>query len=249
MEVGFTVLHNFGRQRIAVMESATHSFDFCGNSSTSHAVYYYGRVAELIVTHHSCSHIEKELVAGAVSLNNRRIITHRTHDLALLAGCPQTAALDVSNYTIPHVGDNVVGFGLGSIANAWMGMVAAVEGAVNSSTFPRWLGQAPDITDKFLYSYRISGSSQQHEKQSGGAVANGCGYLGMAHMVRTPSYGNANFAVVISSLVIDDFLRSNYDILETAEMCNTKVVKLPIMPFMDCKIEQGPRPLPSQEVV
>ena len=239
VEVGFSSFHDFGRNRYSVTGKASNVFN---GYSTDHAVYLHGKVAVLTFAHHNNSSGDKvSFVEGRAHLKpGIRIITHPTHDLALHASCPQTA-LNINNYTIPEIGDRVVGIGA-----SWMGMIADVEGGfVNSSTFPHWLGTDPNKNGVFSYDYVISGTIIS--LQRGGPVANGCGYFGMAHAVNI--VGNANIAVVTSAKRIVEFLYSNFDVLKSADMCNTEIVELPIMPFIKCNVEQSPRPLPSQIVV
>ncbi len=240
VEVGFSSFHDFGRNRYSVTGKASNVFN---GYSTDHAVYLHGKVAVLTFAHHNNSSADKvSFVEGRAHLKpGIRIITHPTHDLALQASCPQTA-LNINNYTIPEIGDRVVGIGA-----SWMGMIADVEGGfVNSSTFPHWLGTDPNKNGVFSYDYVISGTIISL-LQRGGPVANGCGYFGMAHAVNI--VGNANIAVVTSTKRIVEFLYSNFDVLKSADMCNTEIVELPIMPFIKCNVEQSPRPLPSQIVV
>ncbi len=82
----------------------------------------------------------------------------------------------------------------------------------------------------------------------GGPVANGCGYLGMVHAVTTPKTGNANIAMVTSAQIIVEFLSLHYQDLFYANYCGTKVVELPVMPFMNCNIMEAPQPLPAREL-
>jgi hypothetical protein len=86
--------------------------EICSNfSATSHTVYLYGKLAMVTAPHFNCTVIPRGIV-----IDGKR-------DVALVAGCPKSnPALDISNYTKPALGDNVISFGYGKFAQVWTGV-------------------------------------------------------------------------------------------------------------------------------
>jgi hypothetical protein len=175
---GFKSLHNFERDRVDVLKDVSYKFgsitiegkEICSNfSATSHTVYLYSKLAMVTVPHFNCSVIPRGIV-----IDGKR-------DIALVAGCPKSnSALDISKYTKPALGDNVISFGYGKFAQVWTGVVAANLVPGTNETIPSFNPfSGENLTYDPTGEYLVTGD--RHRGQSGGPTANGCGYLGMAH--------------------------------------------------------------------
>jgi len=237
---GMQSFHDFGRKRVEVMESATgqvtlQSFG-CEGVATIHSFYLDGHVGQFLPTHFYCANA----TLSQRRLLDQHIVAHPNYDLGLVVGqCPDKTmkfALDLSNYTDAQLGDNVVSFGHGATAKAWTGSVSDVQKRESSSSSPP-LSCTPwtNSTDSKIAHGEIVVQSFQHRGMSGGAVCNGCGYLGMSHTVMKDNL--ANFAHIIPADEMILFAKKNIHRLKKLKDCpDVAKVSLPIMPFMNCHI-------------
>ena len=81
----------------------------------------------------------------------------------------------------------------------------------------------------------------KHFGLSGSAVANGCGYLGIAdtiaHALKNSKFLNsvdANFAGVIGVKIIRQFISANKHVLAKHDNTSIIVNELPFAPFAEC---------------
>ena len=137
-------------------------------------------------------------------------------------------ALDLSNFVEPGLGDEVICYGHGIIADVWRGYVSKrVIGSDKCTGNVAWSNNATICDGEFVV------QAHQHEGMSGGAVANSCGYTGMAHTTHT-DLKTTGFVGVIGAAVIRDFITQLRDLLSDATDCGIEVVSLPTSPFIDC---------------
>ena len=163
-------------------------------------------------------------------------MTHPNKDLGIITECPITKdALNISAFTIPMLGDSVISYGFGDLAKVWEGTISDVfyDSKEDPLANHHW-------TNKSVV--RINGEyiiqSAQHTGQSGSAVSNGCGYLGMAHIVVNENF--AVFAGIIPATHIIEFIDLIIDKypgrLKKLEECPPlKVISFPVSPFMACE--------------
>jgi hypothetical protein len=234
---GFSSLHDFGRERVKAIESTSTPISFknsnCSGVGTRHAVYYDGRVAEIFTPHFSCADPVK---TKEIFLNSGA--TDDFHDLALLFGCPTKAkvVLNITTFTTPLLGDDVISFGFGDESKVWKGTVADLPTDSDCKDFPNnpWHGTASYCPDEYIT------TSFQHEGQSGGAVANGCGYVGIVHgTVRKRNTTFSSHATIIGAKVIIALMRKHFDKCARFDSCfDLTTVSLPVVPFMNCEHSQ-----------
>eukprot|EP01035_Chromulina_nebulosa_P046751 gene46751-63333_t len=124
-----------------------------------------------------------------------RVITHQTKDLALYSKqCNlDHFALNISENTVPYLGDEVVAFGYGSTAKVWRGYVSDIVKFGNDSLATHFSLLGKITTGEYLI------QSAQHPGMSGSVIANGYGYVGMAHAVQQDELNTTAFAAVISA--------------------------------------------------
>ncbi len=124
-----------------------------------------------------------------------------------------------------------------SVAKVWEGTISDVyRNLTPPSKATHWSKVAERTDGEFIV------QSAQHEGMSGSAVSNGCGYLGMAHIVVTENF--AAFAGIIPAKQIIDFLDSimiNYPgRLKTQTDCTKiqtrHILTFPVSPFVNCDI-------------
>jgi hypothetical protein len=130
------------------------------------------------------------------------------------------------------LGDEVVSFGFGMDADVWSGIVAKQPDYVHLPCVV-YQNQPFNVSKPYCCPDEYRVTANQHGGQSGGAVANGCGYLGMAHVtITTPS---SSFAGIVSAKTISQFIMENWNKLKTWADCSQKldIVELPVMPH--CK--------------
>ena len=224
---GFSRIHSFGRDRISTLRKATHRLNlpnFCNGSLTRHTVYFGGLLAEVFSPHFDCS---SDFDLENILLN---VITHDHYDLALITGCPTTEyAINITNLADPQLGDSVVSFGYGETAKAWSGTISDVEHPGELEQVVHWQGG----TNAKVSFIEYIAQSAQHFGMSGAAVVNGCGYLGMTHIVLQS--GSANFAAIVPGFVIADLMLEHAYRLSNVSQCTSlKIVDIPVMPFIEC---------------
>jgi hypothetical protein len=66
---------------------------------------------------------------------------------------------------------------------------------------------------------------------SGGAVLNGCGYVGMTH---AKTSGEVNFALIISAADIMHFIDLHLNELPKLAHCNQSILVPPVAPLANC---------------
>lgn len=103
---GFTHVHDFGRNRANVLAKVSPPFgsENCTGQMTTHAVVFYDKVAYLSAAHMECIEGQRKLFLSGEDA----VITHPTHDLAIIVGdgnCPNHPALNITNFTLPVLGD------------------------------------------------------------------------------------------------------------------------------------------------
>jgi hypothetical protein len=143
-----------------------------------------------------------------------------------------TSAIDILQYTQAKLGDEVVSFGYGHTAKAWSGSVSQEQTKADEkdNVIIPWTSNADDK----IASGEILVQASQHDGMSGGAVSNGCGYVGMAHLVNTAN-GLTNFAHVIPADVVTKFALKHFNLL--MECPGVKAESLLLLPFMNCAIQ------------
>ena len=232
---GFISSHNFFRDRIKVIKSSSDIMRFknfnCSGQGTRHAFYLKGRYGQFFSPHFDClnpDQMEKDL-KGIV-------VTHAHYDLGIILQCPEessriTTAIDISHYTSPHLGDPVASFGFGFHAKAWTGSIAQEQmHGGEPVNITHWRND----TNKLGFG-EIMAQSFQHKGMSGGAVSNGCGYLGMAHLIEM-SDGFANYVYITPAAINIKFAYDNFDKLP--KKCkNLKPVKLALSGSDNCIIK------------
>jgi hypothetical protein len=244
VKLGFSSMHGFGRSRVSTMKEVSQQLSFkgidCAGTSTRHAVYFHGKVVQVAVAHHNCSEEARKTLK-----NVSNILTHSSLDLLLFLDCPNTedvtkGALNISSYTKPQLGDDVVGFGFGKVANVWKGTVAVIEDEVKVKPFGKWKGVTSSKASRDEYLI----TTYPQDCQNGAATANGCGYIGMAHAV-VASILPVHYVLVIKAEAITKFITLHFDKLKSVEECGTRVVNMPVMPFIDCETVDTKRPTSS----
>ena len=204
--------HQFYSDRLAIIEKASTIFtvENCSSFATTHFVAYKGRFASVVTPHLQCTPVKK-------------IILSNFHDLGLNPTCPEEGkkALDISEYSIPKTGDVAMSFGYGNYATSWMGMVTG-KTEQDIGVLNHWNMTAFVRQDEFIL------QGLKHYGQSGGAVSNGCGYLGIAHAMNA----KVNLAYIIGAEHIVSLMKVHYSILPK---CPGAVpIKLPKQPFVNC---------------
>lgn len=79
---------------------------------------------------------------------------------------------------------------------------------------------------------------EQHEGQSGGPTANGCGYLGLSHVAESSRGAGAIYAGSIGADTIVEFVKEHFETLPERGACSniTSVVAVPMMPLISCGV-------------
>ena len=233
---GFQDLHSFSRRRVGVLEKSTAPAHFPVDGKnvslgTVHALLIHGKVATIFTPH-----INISTAVAFHDLNHTRL--HPAYDFAILTICPSTAlisvALNVSEYAIPALGDEIIVYGYGDTASVWTGIIsreAKVSSFVNCSEIPaqHWSGKTRICAGELI------AQGHQHGGMSGAPVLNGCGYVGTAHAAVVPDNSKfANFAAIIPASVIFEFIRLHSDDLPTLADCHLQAEAPPVARFVDC---------------
>jgi len=228
-ELKFSVssFHAFNRRRVEAIQFVSVKRKFCQNANgnihygTSHSVTYKGKVATLFTPHASCFDSPE-----FHPTNNGTFFLHHTFDLAIDRRCSSSsAALDISSSVVPFLGDEIITFAFGDNGYVWQGLVSA--NVVNNCSVAanHWKD------DVQICRGEIIAQGHQHAGMSGGAVLNGCGYLGMTHAV---SRSNANFAYIISAAEIIKFIEKHLNELPELADCKQRSIVPPVAPLADC---------------
>jgi hypothetical protein len=224
---GFTSLHNFGRDRMSVLQSSSIKITYpCNVNSTGHILYFRGKVFMVFTPHVEC----KKMIAF-----KDQYILHSKYDVGLFVDWElkeEVMALNVTDFASPELGDQIVAFGFGETAKGWLGaIVGAHEKDCNEAQ--HWSSQARMCQKEYIV------QADQHSGQWGGPVANGCGYLGMAHIAIVTNGTMATFAGIITASIILDLAIANFDKLPSlSDYPEIRVVNIPKMPFVDCHHQQ-----------
>ena len=122
---GFQSLHNFGRARVLAIASSSSKLylpNWCNGSVTRHAVFYRGKITELFSPHLECN-------STIDNIRGRNIFLHNRLDLGAIGGCPAYvhSALNISTVVAPELGDEVISYGFGDVAEVYRGSVASVR--------------------------------------------------------------------------------------------------------------------------
>ena len=224
----FSATHFFNRNRIEVLQNVSENFVHCNNSNgspkfnaTRHTLVYKGKVATVFTPHSDC------LNTPAFSpTNNGAYLLHPTLDLAIDLRCSNSySALDVSSTFIPYLGDEIIAYGFGQVAQVWQGLVADYSTKNCSSVAAHWTGKSRVCNGEII------AQGHQHAGMSGAPVLNGCGYVGMAHVVFNDP---ASYASVISAPATIDFIEQNLSKLPTLADCGQRILAPPLAAFANC---------------
>jgi hypothetical protein len=171
------------------------------------------------------------------------IHTHKIHNLGIIAMCPtnsSTKLLNISSYTRPFIGDDVMGYGNGDGGSIWKGYVSNIFNANENNEVLKHGNGTTTTSSSVSEEYVVA--SFQHGGHSGGPAAGGCGYIGMIGDVNV----NSNYCLIISAKTITDFISEKWDSLPTLESCSlitsANVINMPVFPFINCKIEDVSSP-------
>ena len=235
---GFQDLHSFSQRRVGVLEKSAAPLrltasDKTVSMGTMHALLILGKVATIFTPHAKMSPND---IGKNPELTN--VLLHPEFDFAILPICPPSAlisvALNVSEYAIPALGDELIVYGHGASASVWTGIVSRVanfENFVNCSITPaqHWSGVTRICAGELI------AQGHQHEGMSGAPVLNGCGYVGTAHAAVMPDESKlANFAAITPAAVIFDFIYLHSDKLPTLATCGLHAEAPPVARFVDC---------------
>jgi hypothetical protein len=185
------------------------------------SVFYRGKVARVFAPHLNCS---------GVNPYPKGIFTDEFHDVAVMAKCPDrgTHALNITFVPDIRLGDDVILYGEGDIANVWKGVLSGnrFNPAADCGLSTPWYPNTSICNGEYLI------QSHQHDGLSGSPVANGCGFVGMAHAIMQ---SGAIFAAVINGTIIRKLINKFFSKLPNIEDCeDVSVVNLPHYPFSDC---------------
>ena len=223
LDSNFNGLYNFSHDRLSTLESATTALNVCMNdgwisTATGHAVYYNGFVAMVTVAHTNCSGIPPAdyVVCDGV-------------DLAFVKGCPlggsATRLLNINVFAKIRLGDEAVAFGFKDGNNtkkrAWAGSLMGELGSTNRSL--PFMGLPTHDSDEHV----ISGV--QLMGMSGAPVANGCGYLGLAHARMDQQYSAVVIPVRTIMKCMDD-KSGEFSTLGECQYLERDIVNLPRSP-------------------
>jgi len=208
INVDFKDLHNFGRDRYLALALISKAFTTCNQISTSHAVNFNGRVTEIVVNHHDC----RKNLGGPP----KDVIICENLDLGLKTECPVSHyILNISKVQPLVLGDEVVCYGHEKIL--WKGHLSS-ENSVPINGKP-WEG------DIIIKSNEYAFHGEQHVGMSGGAVLNGCGYVGMAHAVGSEKIKDVGkFTFVIPATEIQQCITKNSKLLKNISQCPGRTV-------------------------
>ena len=221
----FRNTHFFGRSKVKVLKKSTGLVTSpCGHHATYHTVYYNGYVVALFTPHMECS----------TTFEN--VISHPYYDLAILLDRKYLLpyAIDISIGASPELGDDVIAYGHGDRAKIWVGTISDLieKDECDNTLAKHFNGSTRICAGEWVI------QAHQHPGMSGAAVANGCGYLGIAHAVLTfnnPNAVTANFASVIGIKTIQQFISENKDKLVKHEDTSIIINELPIASFIECR--------------
>jgi len=239
IESGFRGTHSFGRRRANTLASVSAPlFATCNNNtsmkSTVHALFRNNKVAFVMTTHANCHHPNTTNSSFDPTLIGT-LLLHPEYDFALFTDCMPdiNAALNVTSYAKPELGDNLSAYGFGKSGHLWDGFLSRIakhqDGYTNCSKVlaSHWTGKTR------ICSGELIAQGHQHEGMSGAAVLNSCGYVGMAHAADISGTTKiANFAAIVPASVILDFFDKHAHSLPTLQQCNMRVEEPPLAGFI-----------------
>jgi hypothetical protein len=223
------MLHDFPKEKVKVLQSVTDRATIfgCNGALTRHAVFFQGKVADIFPIHFDC--IDPATNTPRYVGNFTNVFASPKYDLAVSTSCPNTThALDISRYVVPDLGDEVLCFGFGNIV--WRGFISKKITSANptecNGTVP-WTNATTMCDGEYLV------QAHQHRGLSGSAVANSCGYTGMAHTTVTDNM-TTGFAGVIGAAAIIELISELLPLLPDADFCGVTPISLPTSPFVKC---------------
>jgi hypothetical protein len=219
---GFSDLHNFGSSRVKVAAGATEPIHFeypysdCPGVGTRHLVYNSGFFAQIFTPHFFCTKPP----------SHETIIACEQADIGLLAMCPNghINAINITEEVSVILGDEVIAYGLGSIAKMWKGYISNVVTEDSCASHRHWNGTSCNQPGDLMV------QGMQDESMSGGPVINGCGYVGMA--VNVVKNELASFASVAAAANIRKCMTAHQSVLRSD--CRNKIVSIPTYPWGLC---------------
>jgi len=222
---GFRSNHFFGRSKVKILKNSTGQIvSPCNDHSTYHTVHYDGYVTALFNPHMLCHPFEN-------------IILHEYYDLGILLDPKYLLpyAIDINVGASPELGDDVIAYGHGGRAKVWGGKISDFSEEKCDEPAKHFNGTTRICAGEWIV------QGHQHEGMSGSAVANGCGYLGIAdtiaHALKNSKFLNsvdANFAGVIGVKIIRQFISANKHVLAKHDNTSIIVNELPFAPFAEC---------------
>ena len=236
---GFQGVHSFGRRRVAALEGVSSEIIFACNTSarlTSHALFRNNRVAIVVTPHVICP---DNILASFDPTFSGKALLHPVYDFALLNDCNASsikAALNVTSYAKPKLGDSLSAYGFGEVASVWEGILSRVatprvEHENCTAVLARhWAG------NNRICSGELVAQGHQHEGMSGAAVLNSCGYVGVAHAITN---NKANFAFIVPASAIVAFFDKHAHSLPTLQQCGMRVEEPPLAEFVCHEPSQG----------
>jgi hypothetical protein len=219
LRTGFSLLHDFDRNRVATMRKVTEKVSFSGcaqGAATMFSAYYRGKVARVITPHFSCN---------GINPFPESIFAHEQLDLAIVSQCQdEGSSVNITADVDIHLGDDVILYGYGETAKVWKGFISGYAEQECGLSTP-WYGNASICRGELLV------QSFQHNGLSGSPVSNGCGLVGIAHAF-PPTSSGAIFAAVIGARFIRELMDKYYQKLSVC--AHVSVENLPCFPFSSC---------------
>jgi hypothetical protein len=228
---GFQMLHDFPKEKVKVLQSVTDRATIagCNGALTRHTVFFRGKVADIFPIHFDC--VDPTTNSPIYVGNFTNVFASPKYDLAVSTSCPNTThALDISQYVVPDLGDEVLCFGYGDIAHVWRGFISKI---ITSTDPTKCNGTVPWTKATTMCDGEFLVQAHQHTGLSGSAVANSCGYTGMAHITVTDSM-TTGFAGVIGAAAIIELISELLPLLPDAASCGVIPITLPTSPFVTC---------------
>lgn len=180
----------FGRERVQIAKSATYKAHYpeeCGNgTATAFGLSYKGYMTDVTVAHIECS------------LETVRLLPCSEVDIAFTGNCPRVGALDGRVSEELYAGDSVIAFGFtNGFPHAWRGTLGGSYGENESLPIPFQGNPHIPYDGHIVY-------GQQNKEESGAAVFNSFGLVGVASMCfRGPSSNSRQVGVIPMHYVLE----------------------------------------------
>ena len=206
---------DFERKQIDVMKKTSSFLQFTpgGEFATSHAVYLDGHVA-VVFTPHMLVKVEDRPTDA---------IIHDNYDIGLRKTCPEvSSAINITQVAEGRLGDDVVVYGFGQVAQFWRGQIARErhDSSSCSQTYKPWARETTVCGNE------IRAFGGQHEGLSGAPTLSRCGYIGIPHAVFT---NHSAFSLIIPSSVLRSFVRKHLTELKSINECGKVAILDPPM--------------------